>query len=418
MPGRDRYDVVICGASIAGCTAARLFALAGARVALVERRSDPAAYKVACTHQIQSSAVPTIERLGLAPSLEQAGAVRSRAAGWTPYGGWLRFPADAPTGYGVTRRTLDPMLRGLAVETPGVEYFPGQAVVDLLADRGRVAGVEVESPDHTRRPFPARLVVAADGRDSTVARLARAPARVRPHNRFVYFAYWRGVRTPKGEARVWLLDPDAAAVFPNEDDVTVVAAVPHLARLPEFRADPEGAYRRMVHDLPDGPELASAERVSKLIGKLDMPNKMRGAARGGIAFIGDAALATDPLFGVGCGWAFQSAEWLVGKTRAALLDHGDIDAALERYRSVFRRRLGLHHMQIADYSTGRAMRLNERLMFRAAAADPFVAAAVEEVASRRRSVLRLLDPRLSARLIRRTSASGGRVPTPLPQAAR
>jgi flavin-dependent dehydrogenase len=399
VPGRDGYDVVICGASIAGCTAARLFALAGARVALVEQRSDPAAYKVACTHQIQSSAVPTIERLGLAPSLEQAGAVRSRAAGWSPHGGWLRFPADAPAGYGVTRRTLDPMVRGLAVETPGVEYFPGQTVVGLLADRGGVAGVEVGSPDHTRRSFPATLVVAADGRDSTVARLARAPARVRPHNRFVYFAYWRGVRSPKREARVWLLDPDAAAVFPNEDDVTVVAAVPHKVRLPEFRANPEAAYRRMVDDLPDGPELGSAERVSKLIGKVEMPNKMRGAARGGIAFVGDAALATDPLFGVGCGWAFQSAEWLVEETYSALLDHGDIDAALERYRSVFRRRLALHHMQIADYSTGRAMRLNERVMFRAAAADPVVAAAVEEVSTRRRPILRLLDPRLSTRVL-------------------
>jgi 2-polyprenyl-6-methoxyphenol hydroxylase-like FAD-dependent oxidoreductase len=377
---------------------------------LVERRSDPAAYKVTCTHQIQSSAVPTIERLGLAPSLERAGAVRSRAAGWTPHGGWVRFPADAPPGYGVTRRTLDPMVRALAVETPGVEYFPGQTVVDLLADRGRVAGVEVESPDHRRRPFTATLVVAADGRDSTVARLARAPARLRPHNRFVYFAYWRGVRTPKSEARVWLLDPDAAAVFPNEDDVTVVAAVPHKVRLPEFRSDPEGAYRRMVDNLPDGPELASAEPVSKLIGKLEMPNKMRGAARGGIAFIGDAALATDPLFGVGCGWAFQSAEWLVDETRSALLDHGDIDAALKRYRSVFRRRLGLHHMQIADYSTGRAMRLNERVMFRAAAGDPVVGAAMEEVATRRRSVLRLLDPRLTARLLAHPMrVTGGRV---------
>ena len=80
MPARAAFDVVIAGASIAGCTAARLFALAGARVALVERRPDPAAYKVICTHQIQSSAVPTIERLGLAPLLEQAGAVRSRPA--------------------------------------------------------------------------------------------------------------------------------------------------------------------------------------------------------------------------------------------------------------------------------------------------------------------------------------------------
>jgi flavin-dependent dehydrogenase len=399
VPARAAFDVAIAGASIAGCTAARLFALAGARVALVERRPDPAAYKVACTHQIQSSAVPTIERLGLAPLLEQAGAVRSRAAAWTPYGGWLRFPADAPRGYGITRRSLDPIVRELAVETAGVEYFPGQTVVRLLGDRGRAEGVEVESPDHKRRALRAKLTVAADGRDSTIARLARVPARVRPHNRFVYFAYWHGVRSPKTEARVWMLDPDAAAVFPNEDDVTLIAAVAHNARLPEFRADLEAAYGRMVGELPDGPDLAGAERVSKLIGNLDIPNKMRPAARPGVAFVGDAALATDPLFGVGCGWAFQSAEWLVEETRSALLDDGDLDLALERYRRAFRRRLGPHHMQIADYSTGRPMRLNERIIFRAAAKDPVVAAAVEEVATRRSTILRLLDPRFVSRVL-------------------
>jgi flavin-dependent dehydrogenase len=399
VPARAAFDVAIAGASIAGCTAARLFALAGARVALVERRPDPAAYKVTCTHQIQSSAVPTIERLGLAPSLEHAGAVRSRAAAWTPYGGWLRFPADAPPGYGISRRSLDPIVRELAVGTAGVEYFPGRTVVRLLDDGGRVNGVEVESPDHKRRALRARLTVAADGRDSTIARLARVPARVLPHNRFVHFAYWRGVRSPKREARFWLLDPDAAAVFPNEDGLTVIAAVPHKARLPEFRADPEAAYDRMVGELPDGPELAGAERVSKLIGKLEMPNKMRPAARPGVAFVGDAALATDPLFGVGCGWAFQSAEWLVEEARLALLDHGGLDLALERYRRAFRRRLGPHHMQIADYSTGRPMRLNERITFRAAANDPLVGSAVEELATRRCTVLRLLDPRLVPRVL-------------------
>ena len=146
---------------------------------------------------------------------------------------------------------------------------------------GGSTGVEVERPDHKRRALRATLTVAADGRDSTIARLARVPARVRPHNRFVYFAYWRGVRSPKSEARVWMLDPDAAAVFPNEDGLTVIAAVPHKARLPEFRADPEAAYGRMIGALPDGPDLAGAERVSKLIGKLEMPNKMRPAARPG-----------------------------------------------------------------------------------------------------------------------------------------
>src|SRR5918999_4399095 len=103
------FDVVVVGASIGGCSAARLFALAGARVALVERRRDPAAYKVVCTHQILSSAVPTIQRLGLAPLLDERGAVRAYIEAWTPYGGWIRFPTDVPYGYGVTRRTLDPM---------------------------------------------------------------------------------------------------------------------------------------------------------------------------------------------------------------------------------------------------------------------------------------------------------------------
>ena len=376
-----------------------MFALGGARVALVERRPDPTAYKIVCTHQIQSSAVPAIERLGLAPLLERAGAVRSRAANWTPFGGWLRFPPDAPAGYGITRRRLDPILRELAAETPGVELLAGQTVVGLAGERDWIEGVEVEGQDRRRRTIAASLTVAADGRDSTIARLARLPARVRPHNRFVYFAYWRGVRTPKEQARLWLLDPDAAAVFPNEDDVTLIATVLHRRRMAEFRADPEAAYLRAIGELPDGPGLEDAERASKLIGKLEMPNKMRIAARPRLAFVGDAALATDPLFGVGCGWAFQSAEWLVEETRSTLLEGGELDSALKRYRRALWRRLGPHHMQIADYSTGRPIRLNERLAMRAATSDPVVAAAIEEVATRRGSVLRLLDPRLLARTL-------------------
>jgi 2-polyprenyl-6-methoxyphenol hydroxylase-like FAD-dependent oxidoreductase len=395
-----RYDVVVAGASIAGCAAARLFALAGLRVALVERRPDPAAYKVVCTHQIQSSAVPAIERLGLAPALDGAGAVRSRAAAWTPFGGWALFPRDAPPGYALTRKRLDPMIRAFATETPGVDYLPGRTVVGLTRDGDRVDGVEVETTDRGRRVLRATLTVAADGRNSTLARLARVPARVLPHNRFVYFGYWSGVRTPADEARLWLLDPDAAAVFPNEDGLTLIATVPHRRRMAEFRADPEAAYRRALGELPDGPGLESAVLESKLIGNFEVPNKMRPAGGRGIAFAGDAAVAADPLFGVGCGWAFQSAEWLVGETRSALLGGGDLDGALRRYRRAMWLRLGPHHLQMSDYSTGRPMRLNERLALGAATVDPGVASAVEEVATRRRSALRLLDPRPLPRVLR------------------
>lgn len=399
-PG-SAFDVAVVGASVGGCTAARLFALAGARVALIERRPDPDAYKVVCTHQILSSAVPTIERLGLAPLIEERGALHTYLQAWSPYGGWLAFPTGVPYGYGVTRRTLDPVIRKLATSTPGVQFLPGRTAVRLVGEEGRPAGVEIESSKREPHVVRARLVVGADGRNSTVARLARVPGRVRPHNRFFYFAYWRGLRPRTTHARLWLLDPDGAAAFPNEDDLTVVVVAPHRSRLPEFRADAEGAYRRMVAALPDGPDINRAERVSKLIGKLEVPNVMRPAAKPGVAFVGDAALASDPVFGVGCGWALQSAEWLVDHTRVALLDGGDLDGALDRYRRAFRRRLGLDHWLIADISTGRRLRPLERIWLRAAAADPVLAAAIEDVASRRRSPLRFLDPRLTPRLLRR-----------------
>jgi flavin-dependent dehydrogenase len=243
-------------------------------------------------------------------------------------------------------------------------------------------------------------VVAADGRHSPLARMARVPGRVRPNARMAYFAYWHGVTPRSDRARLWLLDPDGAAQFPNEDDLTVLVAVALRDRLPEFRHDLEGTYESFFADLPDGPELRGAERVSKVIGVVDHRNVSRPAARPGIAFVGDAALAADPLFGVGLSWALQSGEWLADEVGEALAGGGDLDAALRRYRRLFRRRLGLHHFLIADFSSGRRPTALERISSRAAAGSPRVARAFDDVFSRRRSPLRFFDPRLVPHVVR------------------
>jgi flavin-dependent dehydrogenase len=394
----DSYDAIVVGASTAGCTAARFLAFAGARVALVEKRPDPDAYKTVCTHFIQPSGTPSIEHLGLAPLIEERGAVRNSIDLWTPHGGWIRPPREFGYGYNVTRRTLDPILRKLAADTPGVDFMPGQNVVGLRGN-GRVSGVELEDSSHARHSLDARLVVAADGRDSPLARLAGVPGRVRPHRRFFYWAYWRGVEPAGPRSRMWFMEPDCGYTFPNEDGLTIVLVAPHEERLPEFRADLEGAYSRFVAALPDGPDLSGATRESKLIGKLRLPNVMRPAAARGMAFVGDAALASDPLWGVGCGWAFQSAEWLAEEVGPALGSGGDADAGLERYRKLHRRRLGAHHFLIADLATGRRANPFERAMFRAAAHDPKVYAAFEAVGARRKSPASMFDPRTLGRML-------------------
>src|SRR5215204_2807438 len=87
------YDAVIVGGSLAGNTTAMLLGRAGLRVALVERQPGPDAFKRVCSHFIQASGVPPLERLGLLDPIIAAGGVRSRIQAWTQWG-WLKAPAD------------------------------------------------------------------------------------------------------------------------------------------------------------------------------------------------------------------------------------------------------------------------------------------------------------------------------------
>ncbi len=390
------YDVVVSGASIAGCTAAALFARRGARVALLERRTDESAYKVLCTHFIQPCGTPVLAELGLVPALEAAGAVRNSAHYWTRWG-WIRPEpgpdgAALPYGYNVRRQTLDPLLRRLAAGTPGVDLLSGHTVDRLLTEDGRVVGVAGRAGG-TGFELRARLVVGADGRDSAVARLAGIPGKTVPNQRFSYFAHFRGLPRPAGDVTYsWFREPDVAYAMPNDDDITVVACIPSLRRLPEFRADLAGSYRRFVADLPGAPDLDGAEQVSKIIGTVDYPLVSRRPAGAGVALIGDAALTSDPLWGVGCGWALQSARWLVEATAGAVQGGADLAAALAGYRRAHHAALAGHQFLIADYASARPFNPIERLMFAAAARDAAMARHMHMFGSRLTRVRDFLAP--------------------------
>lgn len=384
------FDVVVAGASIAGCTVATLLGRAGARVALLDRRPDAASYKTICTHFIQASATPTLERLGLVERIEAAGGLRNGVEMWTRQG-WVRPPLGSEYrhpryGYDIRRQKLDPMLRELAAETPGVELMLGRAVTGLLGSNGRPAGVQTVDRERRSDVITARVVVAADGRDSEVARLAGVRARVKSHRRFVYFAYYRNLPLVSGDRTLfWFLDPDVVYAFPQDDGLTLLATFLTEDQLPWFKRDLEANFEGYFRGLPNAPDPAQGERVSKLLGKLAMPNTMRPAGRPGLAFVGDAAMAADPLWGVGCGFAFQSGEWLAEELTEALdgaSSNARVDAAIERYRKRHRRRLLGHYLMTSDYSTGRRFIAAERLLFAAAAKDDATADGFHALGSR------------------------------------
>ena len=165
---------------------------------------------------------------------------------------------------------LDPLLRRLTAETPGVELLTGHTATGLL-DGGRAA-----SWSRTARTRGASCARGSSSPPTGATRGSRGwpacPGACGPHNRFFYWAYWRGVQPAGDRSRMWFMEPDCAYTFPNEDGLCLVLVAPHRDRLPEFRADLEGAYLRYLEALPDAPDLSDATRESKLLGKLDLPN--------------------------------------------------------------------------------------------------------------------------------------------------
>jgi 2-polyprenyl-6-methoxyphenol hydroxylase-like FAD-dependent oxidoreductase len=386
------YDTAIVGASLAGCATAIMLAREGARVALIDQRTEPSAFKRICSHYIQSSAVPTLERAGLLEPMLEAGALRSRGRIWTRWG-WIEPPrrSSVPSGVNLRRSTLDPLVRGIAAQTPGVELMLGTTAEELLRDSRAghaISGVQVRGREGDHRQIVARLVVGADGRGSRIAKLSGVKAKTIPHARFAYGGYYEGP-PPAGapDASLWLMDPDVAFAFPTDGGLTFYACMPTKAHLPEFRADPVAALEAFVANVPEAPPIAESRLVplgegKPVLGKLDMPNVAHTPTAPGLALVGDAALAIDPLWGVGCGWAFQSSEWLAESVAPALRGQEPLERGLARYRRRHARGLRGHAMMIYDYAGGRKFNPGERLLFSTAARDERVARVSEAFGSR------------------------------------
>ena len=418
---RADYDAVVVGASLAGCTTAILLGRAGARVALIDKQPDPNAYKRICSHFIQESSVPTFERLGLLEPVLAAGGLRTQMHAWTRWG-WIEPPAENGLScLNLRRERLDPMIRDLAASTSGVDLMLGLTATRVLREDGRVSGVALRDRDGGEIELRGRLTVGADGRDSTIAELAEVAVKTRPHGRVAYGAYFEGA-LPEGapNSRIWMLDPDWAAAFPTDSELTFYAAMVTRDRLPEFKADPGAALVEFIAGLPEAPPIRAGRRVGPVEGKLDMTNRQRTQTLPGLALVGDAALAIDPLFGVGCGWAVQSGEWLADSVAPALRGEEPLERGLRRYRHRHTRALRTHAWLIHDYASGRKLQPGERALFAAAARDPKIAALFERIGTRQsriagstvRTLPRVAAVNLRARLRRRSAFRSGPSPSP------
>lgn len=345
-------DVLIVGASIAGCTAALAFAAQGLQVTVIEKKNAPDHYKRLCTHFIQPSALPILKQLGIAAAIEKIGGLRNKADIWTS-AGWIRsdqpYSEDVNTshGYNIERKLLDPLLRRMISNTPAVKYIAGLQAYDAEFSGSNVTGIWCRNAAGDSQLIKAKLIVAADGRFSDMAPIVGNEEERSPNNRIACFAYFKNMPLSSGNhSQFWMVNPHMAFAYPLQNDTTLLCLFIKKDIWDDWKDDLETFFTAFVNELPDGPSIDTAERITTFYKMTDMDNIKRHPVKNGVAFIGDAALALDPMSGVGCGFAFQSAGWLVDHTAQALLQKTDLSASLQEYAAFHSNQLGSHNAGI------------------------------------------------------------------------
>ncbi|HEX5506125.1 MAG TPA: NAD(P)/FAD-dependent oxidoreductase [Thermomicrobiales bacterium] len=337
----DEFDALVVGARIAGSAMALHLAARGWRVLLLDAATFPS--DTLSTHLLWSDALRAFDRLGVLPEVLATGA---------PPLGRVRLvfgdrrneaPIPAPAGYppllSVRRLVLDDILVRRARRAPGVTVREGFAVDDLLRDGDRVVGVRGHARGGRRAPETLRagVVIGADGRHSTVARLVGAAEYdVVPPLLATYYAYYRGVAPPAMPALEAYRDERGgfAYLFPCDAGFWTLAVSFPQAEFAAARRDLERQIAAQVARKSDLPgRLAGATRATPLRGAGDLVNFFRAPGGPGWALVGDAGYHRDPITARGISDALHEAELLAAALNRARRGETAPAAALADYQA-------------------------------------------------------------------------------------
>jgi menaquinone-9 beta-reductase len=308
-------DVAIAGAGPAGALAAAILAKAGLRVTIFDRARFPR-HKL-CGDTLNPGALAVIRRHA---------DIRSLIATSDPIDGMLLTGpggvrvrgtyGNGVTGRSITRKVLDQWLIERAAAA-GADIHEESTIRDVSVENGRVAGVMTSGRVHQAVNHRARMVIAADGRRSTIAigrGLSRQPQRPR---RWAIGAYFTGVAGVATLGEMHVRRGHYIGVAPVPGGLTnACVVVPHQGTGDRGDSPLAQPAEALDHYLKTDPELsarfAGARAVAPPIMLGPMAVDTNAVGEPGLLLAGDAAGFIDPMTGDGLRFALVGAELAAG----------------------------------------------------------------------------------------------------------
>jgi flavin-dependent dehydrogenase len=326
------YDAIVVGARCAGSPTAMLLARKGYRVLLVDRASFPS--DTLSTHAIHAPGIAALRRWRLLDAVTATGCpplstYRVDFGPFTVQGS--PPPVDGQSaGYAPRRYLLDKILVDAAA-TAGAEVREQFSVHGLLVEDGVVTGIRGSGRGGVDVVERARVVIGADGRNSSVARAVRADEyATRPRLGYGYYTYWRDLPLDGFTA---VSRPDRAwGAFPTNDGLTLVVVGWPYAQAAAYKADVERNYLATLGLAPWFADLIrGATRVEPFLGGA-VSGYLRKPYGPGWALVGDAGYNKDPITAQGISDAFRDAELCATAVDEALTGRQDFPGAMAAYQ--------------------------------------------------------------------------------------
>ena len=328
------YDAIIIGARCAGSPTAMLLARRGYKVLLLDKASFPS--DTVSTHIIFVQGVLKLKRWGLLDKIiaSNCPVIRKVAIDLGPFTlEGSPAPFDSVSDIIAPRRKiLDQILVDAAVEA-GSELRENCSVEEILISDGRVTGVRYRTKSGAEVIEKARMVIGADGRNSTVAKAVKAEEyHYRPKQTCWYYTYWSGV--PIDALTMHSRPFRVIGCIPTNDDLVCMNVVWPANEFHTYRSDIEGNYMKTLQ-LVDGLSeiMRKAKREERFTGITELPGFFRKSYGPGWALVGDAAYHKDPVTGQGISDAFYGAEKLAEAIHADFSGADLMESALSIYES-------------------------------------------------------------------------------------
>jgi flavin-dependent dehydrogenase len=327
------WDVIVVGARCAGSPLAMLLARQGYRVLLVDRATFPS--DTISSHYVHQTGLARLKRWGLLDELVASGCPLFTSASFNMSAGVIKgnlIPADGVDFTCVPRRNVLDTILVRAAEEAGAEVREGFGLTALVFDDDRVVGVKGMVPGGHQVTERAALVVGADGRNSTVAKLVDAPRyRDDGAKTIQYYSYWSGANHP--EPVIYTREDWGVAVGPTHDGLLIMSMGTTRANLARFRADLDGGYEERISTIPElADRVAGSRREEPFRGLVEVPNFYRQSHGPGWALAGDAGYYRDPVTAQGISDAFRDADALAEAIERGLSGREDLGQSLAGYQ--------------------------------------------------------------------------------------